>query len=570
MLKTEEGDNKESKKIISLLEPLKNSNSENDEKKEKKSFKNKNNVIILITLALLILGGIIFLIYKKIKINNVTLSYEEKRKNLINEINKKKYKNEIFSSEEIKANDIFTNKIVPTFQFNEDFYYDLAIKYKKEIENNPFFKDIYEMPKGAILHLHIEDCIDYIWLTEECLKDENYKNIYLRDYTNQIKTLFPLRLIYTLTPRLTNETDKEGKILIKDTSLKEILTKYKELNPNKTEYDYFHEHLSILPNEMEKIQTNSDAWSVFMPKYFFAYVLIHNPKFLRGHLLNTFRDNIKENIYRLESRARLGSLVDDNLNPISIEEELQIYKEVINEIHKENSNFSYGMIIEMIRNQKEETIKNNINKYYTLKSTRPDLTEFIIAMDLSGDEDHFRTFYELREAMDISEQLKEKYGFYLPWILHCGESIKYKNKNPIDGILRESRRFGHGINLIKYPNILEEIKKKDYAIEVNMVSNQLLRNTRDLRLHPGITYFNDGIKICLSNDDPTIYNTKGVSYDFFIATVAGEFNLLDLKIICRNSIESSIISEELKKKYLKSFEKDWKLFIDKFIKKHSK
>ena len=63
------------------------------------------------------------------------------------------------------------------------------------------------------------------------------------------------------------------------------------------------------------------------------------------------------------------------------------------------------MIIEMIRNQKEETIKNNINKYYTLKSTRPDLTEFIIAMDLSGDEDHFRTFYELREAMDISEQL---------------------------------------------------------------------------------------------------------------------------------------------------------------------
>ena len=125
----------------------------------------------------------------------------------------------------------------------------------------------------------------------------------------------------------------------------------------------------------------------------------------------------------------------------------------------------------MIRNQKEETIKNNINKYYTLKSTRPDLTEFIIAMDLSGDEDHFRTFYELREAMDISEQLKEKYGFYLPWILHCGESIKYKNKNPIDGILRESRRFGHGINLIKYPNILEEIKKKDYAINELKIKN---------------------------------------------------------------------------------------------------
>ena len=29
--------------------------------------------------------------------NNVNASYEEKRKNLINEINKKKYKNEIFN-----------------------------------------------------------------------------------------------------------------------------------------------------------------------------------------------------------------------------------------------------------------------------------------------------------------------------------------------------------------------------------------------------------------------------------------------------------------------------------------
>ena len=84
--------------------------------------------------------------------NNVNASYEEKRKNLINKIKKKKYKNEIFSSEEIKANNIFTNQIVPTFQFNEDFDYDMAIKYKKEIENNPFFKDIYEMPKGVILH----------------------------------------------------------------------------------------------------------------------------------------------------------------------------------------------------------------------------------------------------------------------------------------------------------------------------------------------------------------------------------------------------------------------------------
>ena len=87
MLKKEEDKfNKQLKKKVSLLESLENSNSENDKKKEKKSFKNKTNAIILITLALFILGGIIFFIYKNknIKMTNVNASYEEKRKNLIN------------------------------------------------------------------------------------------------------------------------------------------------------------------------------------------------------------------------------------------------------------------------------------------------------------------------------------------------------------------------------------------------------------------------------------------------------------------------------------------------------
>ena len=49
----------------------------------------------------------------------------------------------------------------------------------------------------------------------------------------------------------------------------------------------------------------------FYAKIIFSYILIHNSKFLRGHFLHTFRDNIKENMYRHESRARLGFLVDD-------------------------------------------------------------------------------------------------------------------------------------------------------------------------------------------------------------------------------------------------------------------
>ena len=40
---------------------------------------------------------------------------------------------------------------------------------------------------------------------------------------------------------------------------------------------------------------------------------------------------------------------------------------------------------------------------------------------------------------------------------------------------------------------------------------------------------NYGINICINNDDPTIFNTEGVNYDFFICAACMEFDLFDFK-----------------------------------------
>ena len=92
-----------------------------------------------------------------------------------------------------------------------------------------------------------------------------------------------------------------------------------------------------------------------------------------------------------------------------------------------------------------------------------------------------------------------------------------------------------------------------------------MRQIRDLRLHPCIGYHNNGIKCTINNDDPTLYNTKGVKYDFLISAASMEFDLIDFKCFGINSIDGAQISNELRNEYKSKFLSSWNQFLDYFI-----
>lgn len=109
----------------------------------------------------------------------------EKRKFLIEEINKEKFSYINITKKDNQANELYNNKIPQTFNFPEDFYYNLAMKYKKEIENHQFFNILQKMPKGSLLHHHMTDFIDIKWLSKEIMKKEYLENIYVRRFRNK-------------------------------------------------------------------------------------------------------------------------------------------------------------------------------------------------------------------------------------------------------------------------------------------------------------------------------------------------------------------------------------------------
>jgi adenosine deaminase len=65
-------------------------------------------------------------------------------------------------------------------------------------------------------------------------------------------------------------------------------------------------------------------------------------------------------------------------------------------------------------------------------------------------------------------------------------------------VLLGTKRIGHGFAVVKYPNILKIVKKMKIGIEVNPLSNQVLKLVDDLRNHPAAILFSDDYPVVIS------------------------------------------------------------------------
>jgi len=83
-----------------------------------------------------------------------------------------------------------------------------------------------------------------------------------------------------------------------------------------------------------------------------------------------------------------------------------------------------------------------------------------------------------------------------------------------------------------------------------------------MRNHPGINLFNQGVAITISPDDPAIFGYQGVSFDYWVAIMAWDMSLADVKKCIVNSIEYSSLALPEKSKLMKKWQKKWSKFIE--------
>ena len=70
------------------------------------------------------------------------------------------------------------------------------------------------------------------------------------------------------------------------------------------------------------------------------------------------------------------------------------------------------------------------------------------------------------------------------------------------------------------------------------------------------------MRISINPDDPAIFQSNGVTYDWVVAVLAWDLTLADVKRLILNSIEDAAMTDEEKLDLLRRWETQWEGFIE--------
>ncbi len=415
---------------------------------------------------------------------------------------------------------------------------------KNCIETSPLFSILKKMPKGGILHLHTSSSGDANWLVKRAIADENCY-IYTQDDGSVLQGKMEVFPKGTAPPgfRPMHELAEKDN---------HFITKVVEM-------------ITLTPED----STSPNPWDKFEACFERVGGLVYYAPIFTDYYRQSFEALAADNIQIVELRAGSGEfngLYDINGKIYSSDEVINIYRDLVGQIRKKHPDFVLKLIISDIRVIDLANERCSLETAFKLRSEHPDL---VTGYDLVGFETtgHTTLFY-LDNLLNAAADFSEKYDTDLPYFFHDGESDWASNLNLYDAVLLNSRRIGHAFNLFHFPLLMQKIKQNGICLEICPISNQVLGYVNDLREHPAVGYLRHGLPCVISSDDPMLFRTSGLSYDFWEAIMAWNLTLADIKKLCLNSIEYSTLDPEEKREAFASWEKAWAQFVHNALTMH--
>lgn len=448
----------------------------------------------------------------------------------------------VFSDSEIKANDFIIklklNELDSAFRKPELFNYSKHFfEYKDEVKKSELYKLIQKMPKGAVLHAHDTGVLgpDYV-LSLTYLDD-----LYVCFEEDDIKFRFSNK-----TPTVECKTKWQ---LMKE-------ARYSSGNIEKFDADLRNHFTIVIDKPNEAYSDINIVWSKFQQYFITTGDLMTYKPVWEKYFYDTLKALRDENIMYLEIRSILPQLYDLDGNVFDNIETAVSYKNTVDQFVKDYPDF-FGakLIYAPLRMVDNTTVKEYIEIAKKIKTRLPD---FLAGFDLVGQEDLGVPLKEfLPELIDASKDLD--------YFLHAGETNWYgtsSDENLFDAILLDTKRIGHGFALIKHPLLLKEVKKRNIAIEVNVISNAVLKLVSDVRNHPLAAYLAQDVPVVLSSDDPGVWEADPITHDFYVTFVAVASRHADLKLLKKLALNSLYYSTYPKKnEIVDEFEKRWIKYI---------
>ncbi|KAA1469338.1 adenosine deaminase-like growth [Dentipellis sp. KUC8613] len=452
---------------------------------------------------------------------------------------------------------------------------------KQLIETTELFKIISKMPKGALLHAHLDATVDVRHLlklayqhpdrlhvrTQVMLTDSN-----IIDTVPEFSPLPDGHPASTLS--VTNADYTPGTWV----SLAKARAGFSPALGGPEGFDkWVVDSMMIHPAQAYGTHnTVYKIWRKFLQTFqISAGINRYRPVFVE-YMREFFLSSIADGISYIEARIpffhKLRYDADGNLN-VPHREWVVDFERVMNEVKqdlkaqgREGEFVGAKMIYTTVRVITPEELEWYLDDCIALKQEFPHI---IAGFDLVGDENVNNPLTDyIPQLLKFKQRVKDL-GLDLPLILHAGETISDGGKadnNLYDAILLGTKRIGHGYSIVKHPKLMEICREQDILIEICPISNEILRLTSSMPTHHLPIVLNQGIPIALSSDDPSVFGNMGLSYDFFQVIVASEITgLITLAEISRDSIQYSRLSPSEKEHALGQWEAQWARFVDEIV-----
>ena len=187
-----------------------------------------------------------------------------------------------------------------------------------------------------------------------------------------------------------------------------------------------------------------------------------------------------------------------------------------------------------------------INNLKTIEVAEKYLNKGVVALDLAGDEKHFKT-KDYEELFNIA---KEK---NIPFTIHAGEADDASSV--LDAISFGAKRIGHGIRIIDDNYATSKVIKNKVTLEVCPTSNFQTKAVEIYKNHPIKRLYEKGVLITVSTDNNTVSNTT-LSNEY--ERLKSCFGFTDKDFLTFNiiAINAAFISDLEKEKYIKILKGD--------------
>ncbi|KAG1952768.1 adenosine deaminase 2-A isoform X2 [Pimephales promelas] len=418
-------------------------------------------------------------------------------------------------------------------------------KVRHVVQNSPVFKLLQKMPKGAALHIHNSAMVSVEWLVLNATYRPHCYICFTWD--GSLKFLFSTSMPF---PRFGCFVWKRLDLL--RASLSDVTAFDNSLMRN----------LTLFTEDPETSYPTQDAaWDRFEKIFMALSGLIYYAPVFNDYIYEALTELYKDNIMYVELRVGQSKAYELDGTTHDRAWSLEVYRNITELFRANHPDFIGTRIIFTVhRNLYAYQVKWAVQEAIEMQRKYPDI---VAGFDLVGREDTGRSIWYFREALSLISEMETQ----LPFFFHAGETDldgTDVDRNVLDALLFNTSRIGHGFALVHHPLAKQLSRTRGVAVELCPISNQVLKLVSDLRNHPAATLMSEGHPIVVSSDDPTLFGTTGLSYDFYQAFVGIgglSANLGTLKELAMNSIRYSSLSPQLQDKALTIWQEKWNKFV---------